>query len=410
MKKHNKKFEVKNITSLTFITFIVAGAVMLFALPKDKISAEENRVLSKSPVPTAYTLTKGGYSRGVNSYLNDHFPFRDSLIDISSRLSGLVKYQGGDVTLIPQSSAVEGSSEFAAVANDVMIYDGRAMEVFKYDDLSVERYADALNGIQRSISQKAPETRVFSMVVPTSYEFYAPAAYKNGVHSESGAIDKLNGLLSDGVIPVDAEKYLRRVVAKGEYVYFRTDHHWTTEGAYAGYKAFCAKAGLKAMASKGKYTVPGEFLGTLYNSVRRDSLKAQYDSVEVHYPPEVESCYGYADAAMNTEYEFFPLMDPEGYDNKYITFLGGDKPLVKLTGANHNGKTLLVVKDSYSNAMSLFFLENYETVYLLDPRLTPANLADFCREHEVDDVLLENYALVLSNCGMADILGGLYGE
>ncbi len=409
MKKKSKKFSASNITPLTFIIFIVTGAIMLFALPKDKISAEENRTLSKAPIPTAYTLAKGGYSRGVNSYLNDHFPFRDFFIDLSDCLNGLVTYRGSGVTIIPGGSG-SSSAEFAAVANDIMIYNGRAMEIFRYDDIYLEKYAAALNGLQRSINSKSPDTRVFSMIVPTSYEFYAPAKYSRGVHSESEAIDKLNGLLSEDITAIDAVTPVRNSIIDGGYVYFRTDHHWTTDGAFAGYGAFCGSAGLEPMSSKGKYTVPGDFLGTMYNAVRDDSLARNPDYVEVHYPPDVESCHGYADAEMNTEYEFFPLMDPEGHDNKYLTFLGGDKPLIKMTGANHNGKTLLIVKDSYANAMSLLFLENYETVYLIDPRLTVTDLADFCVEHDVDDVLLENYALVLTNSGMADILSQLYNE
>lgn len=398
-------FLKKNIVSALFLTVITLGMLLIFVLPKEDISVLENRALAKAPELTLANIASGGFSAETNNYLNDHFPLRGSLLNIGQSVDSVIRYHDAEAEIIPGSSGGGVNGEYAQVANDILLCRDRAMEMFEYTYSDVQAYAASVNHLQEHISALNPNTRVFSMMIPTAFEFYAPTEYREGFRCQKNAIDNLYSMLSDYVIPVNVYDGINNSINRGEYVYFRTDHHWTVRGAYQGYAAFCQAAGNFAFYPQTTYRVAGDFLGTMYFSTMREILKDNPDYVEVFVFPDelsVEKCYGFADAALNTQYEFFPMQNPGDSLNKYLTFMGGDKPMVHMVSKNKNGRSLLIVKDSFSNAMAMFYLGNYQHVWLLDPRLTQTDIAKFCKDHNIDDVLVENYALVLENTGMAD--------
>ena len=211
-------------------------------------------------------------------------------------------------------------------------------------------------------------------------------------------------MLAPQVTPIDAYTYL--AASADKYIYFRTDHHWTVRGAYQGYYAFCEAAELEAVPEEdfSSYDVEGDFLGTLYRYTRRQILSDNPDTVEVMNIPEVESCVAYTDASMKYSYGAGVIVDPGESTNKYLTFLGGDNPLIHIVTKNKNGRRVAILKDSFGNAFTPFLIEHYEEIYALDSRSSNANIAEFCAAHDIDDLIIENYAFAISN---EEILGGL---
>ena len=392
----------RHLVSVIFLGMIILGMFLIFIVPKTYISADEQRELSKMPKFTAETVFDGQFSSGVNTYLNDHFPFRDMFVNLGHEISALMNHHiGNGAEIISRSNTGNDNS-----AGDLIMYNKRAMEVFRYEYPSLMSYAAAVNKVTFDIKDMVPYTTMYSMIVPTATEFYSPENFHIGSRSQKEATEKMNDMLAEEITPIDVYSPLSAMT--DEYIYFNTDHHWTVRGAYQGYLAFCKAAGLEPFVPEKEYTVKGDFLGTFYYSSKNKKLKTNPDYVEVYLPPEIEDCIGYAEyhnGELKVPYDVAALVDPdETESNKYKVFLGGDAPLFRIISPNKNGRRLLIIRDSYSNAMALFFAANYEEIFLLDPRLLTVDAGAFCKKYLVTDVLFENYATVLKNDGMASLI------
>ena len=407
--------------------------LLLFIMPKSKVSDEENRALAQMPELSAENVFSGKYAKGIDDYLNDHFPFRTAFILAGDGLGNVFKYtdensvevlagvvnddMGEGETLydvqdeeeepsepeeepLPEAAQIDVPEKADYNSHGIIISGTRAMETFGYYDSMLESYASIVN----KMSEAVPEVKVYSIVVPTAGEFYSPVEYHTGMHSQKDAISKLYSYLSPEVSPVDAYTY---VAAKAdEYVYFRTDHHWTARGAYQGYLGFCRAAELEAVPLESFPTevVSDSFVGSMYRYTKRQIIKDNPDYVEVFYQPEPESCKGYTSASMGYSYDVDMISNTEKTTNKYLAFLGGDHPLLHIVTMNKNGRRLLVFKDSFGNALIPFLTNHYEEVYVVDPRSATLTVSEFCQQHEINDILMENYAFAISNSA---ILNGL---
>ncbi len=429
----------EKIVPALFLTLLLVGALLIFAAPKDEdgIADDENRTLAKFPEFTLKSVLSGEYTQQINEYLKDNFPFREAMIATGDKINSLLTISTGagddgvevlasavdhdmgagenlftdeikeavedavKEEALPKAAHIDVAEEADYNSNGIIISGVRAMELFGYYDGMLENYAAKINNIKAAL----PDVNVYSFMVPTAVEFYSPEKYHTGMRSQKDAITKLYALLDPEVKPVDVYTYV--AANADEYLYFRTDHHWTGRGAYQGYYAFCKAAGLDAVPLEDfpAETIADSFVGTLYRYTKKQVLKDYPDQVEVFYPPEVESCTGYYSADMSAEgYEVKLIENPEKTTNKYLAFTGGDHALLKIVTNNKNGRRLLVSKDSFGNALVPFLTNHYEEIYVVDPRSVEISVADFCAEHEINDFIIENYTFCLSNSA---ILQGL---
>lgn len=418
---------IKNkIIPVIFIGILTAISLMYVFVPDEKVSEEENRTLAAFPKFTWESLWDGSYTLAINDYMTDQFPMRKSAISLGDKILGAMSLEGGDVQLVmsgggdmgegetlaeiprteekkkekPKAAKIDLADEADYNSKGIILVDDRAMELFGFTYKMTERYAAAVNGIKSVI----PDVNVYSMLVPTSVEFYSPLKYHETNRSQKQAIETMYSMLAPSVTSVDAYTYLAAKADK--YIYFRTDHHWTVRGAYEGYYAFCEAAGLEAVPAENFNVsqVEGGFLGTLYRYTKKQILKDNPDFVEVFDPPEVESCVAYTAADMSVSYDADVIVNPGNSTNKYLTFLGGDNPLLHIVTKNKNGKKVLIIKDSFGNAFTPFLINHYEEIFVLDPRATQTSISEFCTLHGITDVIIENYNFSLGN---SEILGGL---
>lgn len=286
--------------------------------------------------------------------------------------------------------------EYTVSPNYIVLTKDAAMEMYSVNKQKLLDYGASLNALAAAV----PEVKVYSLLAPTRMEYYGPEEYRTGSHSQKRGIEIANSAMNDNIVKVDAYEKLSRHT--DQYLYFRTDHHWTARGAYQAYTAFCEAANLECKPLTAHETARLDgFVGSMYRYTQSEALKNNPDFVEVFYPTVEASGQFFSSPAMddgkNLRIISTNITDPA---SKYMAFIQGDKPLIKMTTNVGNGQKILLIKESYGNAFAPFLLENYSEVYVLDPRqegVQGMNLPQFLRDNGIQNVLLLNYMMAPSN-------------
>lgn len=278
----------------------------------------------------------------------------------------------------------------------VLIYKDSAYALFPFSEDSANYYANTLNQFRREAGEGVT---VYSLLAPTSMEFLREEKFQKLTDSQKDTIAYVNARLKD-VVPVDAHTPLGE--HSDEYVYFRTDHHWTALGAYYAYTGFARAAGLEPVALD-RYetgTIEG-YVGSMYETTGSSNLKRNPDTITVYKPFTKNEYNVYYSSAVKMK-----VIDMSHADKKikYRVFLSGDRPLGIIKTEVANGKRILVIKDSYGNAMVPFLLPHYEEIYVIDPRQYEKNIFSLIQKNEIQEVLFLNYVPVLSYNGFVDLI------
>lgn len=269
----------------------------------------------------------------------------------------------------------------------------RVMEPYGNAYKNMKAYADTLNSLKVAM----PDTKVYCLMAPTAVEFYAPSKYNAGLSkSQYEGMCYIYENLED-IIPVNV--YSEIAAHTNEYLYFRSDHHWTARGAYYAYRAFAKVADFtpvdKDTLQTGKLS---PFLGSLYRYTKSASLENNPDYVEYFLPSvNTTATASDTDAAMSNSYSVKVVNTETTSSNKYLAFVGGDHGVVKITTDAQSNKSIVIIKESFGNAFAPWLCANYKNVYVLDPRLLTLNLADFVKTNSIDEVLFLNYMFIPSN-------------
>lgn len=192
-----------------------------------------------------------------------------------------------------------------------------------------------------------------------------------------------------------------------EYLYFNTDTHWTMLGAYYAYEAFCETAGLEAapLDSMNK-TSHEDFTGYLAYLCGESCLYENPDTIDLYEP----SC-NYSASLSYDGYSFIDLDCLNSSDESmgYSMVLYGDNPLFKIV--NHDsatGRKLVLVKDSYGNALAPFLVNNYDEVHVVDFRSFPLNLPAYCQENGITDVIFFNNVMSANTWSQIESMNELF--
>jgi hypothetical protein len=180
-----------------------------------------------------------------------------------------------------------------------------------------------------------------------------------------------------------------------EYVYFRTDHHWTQLGAYYAYRDYCAALGLPhtGLLSYPRVRLDG-FLGSFYNSIGGNSaMRANPDSVLAYTPVVPYEMTGYENSAMENGFKMNIIRGPDEIQiaNKYLAFTGGDLPVIDIKMPSDTGRRLIVFKESFANAFIPFLTENYDEIIVVDFRYFEGSVDSLIAEHKINEALFLNY-------------------
>lgn len=436
----------------TFCVFLFTVLVLRAVLPTPTVSTAENRELKKMPSTDAENIFFGKFTTEFEDFFSDTFPARDTLLGAGDYVSWLYKIpvEGVDSVVVmnenmiqdaggdgedtgggsqdedasavtqntadtevtqaptgtvspvqPNSSQDEENTPPAEDTEQEGIYLITDDSIFMEYKLNQDSYTRLANGVNQLASQ-LPGKRVIIMSAPSSFAFYADPKYKDATNDQKAGITDMYSKIDPSVYKVDA--YPNLDAHKNDYIYFRTDHHWTALGAYLGYKAYCDTLGLVAAPLDGmkKTTFSKNFLGAFYTQTKAASAKAKV----VRNSPDYVDYYTPTAKCSLTMFERNPLKDgksiplfdldlPKGTTNYYYVFLGGDFPCIKISTDTMNGKSVFLLKDSYANAFAPYLTANYQYIYLVDFRdfntkgLPDFNLVKFVNDNNIDDVLLE---------------------
>lgn len=354
---------VRKYTSWLLCTGILVLAVWFLFSPKKEFSENENRYLEKMPVFTAKTVFSGEYMESLSDWIADHFPMRDLFMGLKT-----------------EAEIAGGRREI----NHIYIgEDDYLIEPYGKPENN-ERITDTLVKFYDRVKETGVDIRL--MLVPT-----AVTIYEEKLPAYAPASDQMETaeLLYDatGIPAVDCSEKLMAGVEKGQ-LYYRTDHHWTTFGAYLGYTAYCEEEGIEPvpLESLKAENVTEEFAGTLYSKVNDYTHKK--DAITVYTNPEDSLRVTYEDTGEVSDslYNFDYLQEKD----KYSLFLNNIHPLVEIENETAASDDVLVlIKDSYANSMVPFLAHHYKKIYVFDTRYYRGGPSSFLEEHgEVTDVLI----------------------
>ena len=304
----------------------------------------------------------------------------------------------------------------ASYAGSVVVVGDRAMEIpTRLDDL-ITSYAGAVGNLAAAMG---PDVRTISLITPNGGEFYSPESLHTGEHSQKDMIDFCYSQMNDKIITVDAYSKLRSHT--DEYIYFRTDHHWTQLGAYYAYTAFCEAAGFDAVPldqfQTGRYDI---FLGSMYGFTegypQSEVLKQNPDYLEYYLPIADTHARYYADGNLEsgTPVSVVYTELDDSVSNKYLCFIGGDTPIC-IVESDVPGPTCIVLKESYGNAFVPFLTSHYGRIIVIDPRefnrdgKPTLNLTEFAADQGVDDLIVINYPYMINSKAFIRYLNALAG-
>ena len=226
------------------------------------------------------------------------------------------------------------------------------------------------------------------MIIPLPCEYYLPANYDSFSADQKEYIDDVSSRLSKGITAIDAEKVLGSHAE--ENIYCRTDHHWMPLGAYYAAQEFAKVAGVdfKPLNTFTPKTIEG-FVGSMYAFSGDINIKNDPEDFTYYVPDNYSQCKtDFYDTDFTFDYTgsyFKQVGDPQS--NAYLTFFGGDEQIVKIRTNVKNGRKLILIKDSYGNAVPGNLMNSFEEIYIADMRYFKPNLVDFINQMGITDVL-----------------------
>ena len=387
---------------VTIVIFIIGLA--FFARPTR--SENEKRELTPFPTFTLESFLNGEYTAQISLWFSDTYPLREQMISANSAIQSLYGIKdeqvigGGDADDIPTGPADIEFNPTDDGKGDTFegtyINGDTAYQLYFFNKQNSDSYVALINEFAAQVEGKA---QVYDMIVPLHYQIaLSEETVKKYNASDCGeAIKYMYGNLSGGIKSVDVLPNLLR--HNDEYLYFRTDHHWTARGAYYAYLAFCKEKGIEPtpLEDYKQYKFDG-FLGTFYaNAKQPAAMKNNPDYVEAFVPIGTNREDVYDSNGNYVDWYAIVYSEADKYDaaNKYLAFMGGDHPLTEIRNPKKpDGSSIVVIKESYGNAFVPFLVDSYEYVYVIDYRQWSGNLSDFVIENGIDDVLFLN---VVSN-------------
>lgn len=412
-----KKWKIYLFAGALFLLFFV-GLLFFFRPAR---SESEKRELTKFPRLTFSTLLSGEFFDGVSTWYADTYPGREALVSGSLALRELSGIKNEQIIIHDDPAPTPGGEDDPVDDTPIEKLGGvylkgkTAYELYRESREESERYA-AL--VAKAAAQLKGKATVYDIVVPLSSCVNLSASEQSsiGCSDAKAAIERMYGAM-EGVKTVEILDLLQS--HKNEYLYFRTDHHWTARGAYYAYTAFCKAAGIapKELSEWNKYEFGG-FLGTLYNEAGKPSVLANNpDVVEAWVPNGTNDIYLTDKSGTRQRYRGGVVRtDTDGFyaaaGSKYNCFIMGDNPLSEIHNeTKHDGSSIVVIKESFGNALVPFLVDHYEYVYVVDYRYftntTGKTLASFVNEVGAATVLFVNNLTATSSPSRIGELEGL---
>lgn len=418
-----------------FGLLFIAMAIMFLFFPRSTFSEVERRELKQFPVYSQDSLTSGAFTRSISEWFSDSEPYRDRFMSMSMQFkdfialahgnvseevkfvddagSGDVFNPGADVTTGAEALAdqrnvgdfqgeVADEASHTAKAGIIIVGNpptARALMNFGGGEKMGTDYARVTNEFKKELGK---DVNVYCMVIPTSIEFYCPPKLKentNRIKSQASTIRYLYSCLDEDVRAVDVHTALGKHYK--EDIFLRTDHHWSPLGGFYAAEALAKVAGVpfRPMSEYTPQTVHG-FVGTMFGYSKDNAIKESPEDF-VYYVPK-DSSYTTTVVQMKVDRNFKvtgesgPVKAPyfhkfkDGSSGAYSTFMGGDAFIVKVQTGVKNGRRIVIMKDSYGNAVPSNLFGSFEEVHVIDFRYFPRNIKKYVKDNGITDLVFCN--------------------
>ena len=456
-KKKQKKADIFYVL-LTTAAFAAISAGMII-LPRTGESELEQRKLAEFPELTRESVLSGSFSKEMAVFFSDTIPMRDKLMEFASVIQEFTGFRSNNIklhnvalaentepaeffytetaaevnteteiritelseenvgavgsspaeTAVPESASAETEAlpeteappeddNVNILNNGIAVVGTRAIMLYGGNYSVGEAYANVVGKYKEALGS---DVNVYCMVIPTSSEFYCPASVSPYNASQLDNIKNIYSLLSPEVKSVDAYSALR--LHTDENIYFRTDHHWSSLGAYYAAREFAAVADVPfyELSDYDMHTVEG-YVGTMYSYTQDIAIKNNPEDFFYYVPKDIDynvTYYNYILGEGNSiqgisapiKSDFF-LDFSNSKSMLYCTFMGGDAKITHINTSAGNGRRLAIFKDSYGNALPQFLFGSFEDIYIIDMRYFTYNAVDYLHEKGITDVLFANNA------------------
>lgn len=367
-------------SSLAKVVSVAAIATMTLniIIPDHKQSETENRPLQTFPAWNTEHVLSGQYTKDLNTWFSDQFVCRDQNIHIKyliQKTFGIKEIQ--DVFLTKQ---------------------GLIEKTAKPNKEQLQRNLNAIN----TFKQNNPELNVGFVTSPNAVSIKKEYLPKYAVTlNQDKQIDNIYSQLDDSIVKIDLRNTLRK--HKDEYLYYKTDHHWTSLASYYAYQDI-AKAFNLETTKQSDYTiypVTTNFEGTLANKTGSVNIK---DEIDIYVPKD--TCdYVITDESTNKKSRTIYHSDALETKDQYTVFMGGNKALFHINVDNNSKKHLLLIKDSYANSLIPFLIPQYASITVIDARYYFEDYTRLIKDDLITDVLFMNNAnTFVQDTSLADML------
>lgn len=362
------------VPMFVFLIFIYGMALWFLFAPKTDYSSSEKRYLQEFPETSVENIASGEFGSEFESYFADHFPSRNFWVGFNAYYnleignngaSGVYKCDNGYLINKPVST-----------------------------DNKVEKNTNAIVKFKDNVDVPitvmfAPSTGyIADDVLPTVHDEYNDDNY---FESASKTFE------NNGIAFVDLRETFKDAYSNGSQLYYKTDHHWTTEGAYTAYAQLCKNLATEPVAKESlnveKYD---DFYGTTYST--SGFWLTDPDTVEVWNNPENTDNIKVTitEGTEVNEYDSMYFYDHIEEDDKYPVFIDGNHALTEITNSEAEGGTIIVIKDSFSHCLAPFLAENYSKVILVDMRYYKQSVSDIVAQEKPEQILvmygIDNFA------------------
>lgn len=357
---------------VVFCLMLFGGSLAISVVPDEKYSDLENRQLQQKPKFTKKNFTKGKFQKEYETYLNDQFPFRDKWVDIAVALQAKTgKRDINGVYIGKKGYLLENNQE---------------KEV---DKQQIKENVNTLTSFLNDMEKQYGKNHISCMMVPSkSLAMTNRMPAYTHVKEPKEVLASIREKLQEPSILLDLKDTMQK--HQKEYIYYRTDHHWTTLGAYYAYKEWAKKTGQAKEYPLKHYKqekVFDDFYGTTYNKAHIPVEKDQV--VLFHNTADEKQIHINMDKGeVKADTLYFPKAAKKGF-NRYDVFLSKNTFQMEITTKANTGKTLLLIKDSFANCFVPFLTESYDRIVLIDYRYGKMPISTIQSDYpDITDVLV----------------------
>jgi hypothetical protein len=349
---------------LLFAIMLIPGTVLV--IKKDRTFSDlENRNLSVRPGFNISEILSGKTESDLTDFVTDQFPLRDFLMRLSTEYKkGLLMKDVGGVYF--------GKNGFVLDK----LYDGK---------VDTENYKKNLYKLAEFISDYRELNPTFVLVPSPSSVLsdYLPAFAEN--YDDTAMYDMAASIIGDNFLNM-RERYVslhENEVSENviDTLYFKTDHHYTSYGAYIAYSEYCKERGIvpKDISYFNIKVLSNEFYGTMYSKAADFATEPDIISI-----PSIDEDNIYVSGGTDKIYDY----DAIDRKDKYTVYFGGNYGVVEIKTSVNNGKRLLIIKDSYANSLIPYLTAEYEYIVMVDPRFYTGSIGQVIDNGQVNEILV----------------------